>query len=168
VEDRLLLRGSEARREIPQEVWRCRFQSEGPRTRLQRIYLEHFWNDFAADHNKSVSERDRQIYARAYAQPGAMQKFSRNFEWGATDFASFAKTKLAMLVLPGVPPKRAPRRSGATSPHCIQAVSGPTTNKSRSKQIRRMRQGQARRQLPIGPKMIVAQAAIPSRPAPLC
>jgi hypothetical protein len=32
-----------------------------------------------------------------------MQKFSRNFEWGATDFASFAKTKLAMpmLVLPG-------------------------------------------------------------------
>jgi hypothetical protein len=65
-------------------------------------------------------------------------------------------------------PKRAPRRSGATSPHCIQAVSGPTTNKLRPKQIRRKRQGQARRQLPIGPKMIVAQAAIPSQPAPLC
>jgi hypothetical protein len=92
------------------EKFRKRFGGAGfnPKARGRgsswaRIYLEHFWNDFAADHNKSVSERDRQIYARAYAQPGAMQKFSQNFEWGATDFASFAKTKLAMpmLVLPG-------------------------------------------------------------------
>jgi hypothetical protein len=41
-----------------------------------------------------------------------------------------------------------------------QAVSGPTTNRSQSKQIRRMRQGQAPRQLPIGPKMILARAAL--------
>jgi hypothetical protein len=73
-----------------------------------------FWNDFAADHNKSVSERDRQIYARAYAQPGAMQKFSQNFERDVTDFARFVKTKLAMpmQVLSGKKARRAiPDRS---------------------------------------------------------
>src|ERR1041385_121874 len=46
----------------------------------ERIYFEHFWNDFAADPKHSDSEADRRFYARAYAQPGAMRagfEFSR-------------------------------------------------------------------------------------------
>jgi len=34
----------------------------------ERIYFEHFWNDFAADPKNSVPEADRRIYAEAYAQ----------------------------------------------------------------------------------------------------
>ena len=72
----------------------------------ERIYLEHFWNDFAADPAHSVSESDRQLYAAAYAQPGAMKagfEVFRAFERDAKDFAGFAMTKLAMpmLVLTG-------------------------------------------------------------------
>lgn len=72
----------------------------------ERIYLEHFWNDFAADPDKSVSEADRQLYAAAYAQPGGMQagfEVFRAFERDAADFAGFARTKLTMpmLVLTG-------------------------------------------------------------------
>lgn len=72
----------------------------------ERIYLEHFWNDFAADPAHSVSEADRRLYAAAYAQPGGMRagfEVFRAFERDAADFASLAKTKLAipMLVLTG-------------------------------------------------------------------
>ena len=45
----------------------------------------------------SVSEADRQLYAAAYAQPGAMRagfEVFRAFEQDAEDFAAFAKTKL--------------------------------------------------------------------------
>lgn len=72
----------------------------------ERIYLEHFWNDFAADRKKSVSERDRRLYAKAYARPGHMKagfEVFRAFEKDAEDFARFAKTPLSMpmLVLTG-------------------------------------------------------------------
>jgi pimeloyl-ACP methyl ester carboxylesterase len=72
----------------------------------ERIYLEHFWNDFAADPDHSVSEADRQIYAAAYAKPGAMRagfEVFRAFEQDAIDFAALSKTKLKMpmLVLTG-------------------------------------------------------------------
>jgi pimeloyl-ACP methyl ester carboxylesterase len=72
----------------------------------ERIYFEHFWNDFAANPKKSVSERDRRFYAKAYAQPGAMRagfEVFRAFEQDGKDFAGFAKTKLTMpmLVLTG-------------------------------------------------------------------
>jgi hypothetical protein len=158
------------------EKFRKRFGGAGfnPKARGRgsswaRIYLEHFWNDFAADHNKSVSERDRQIYARAYAQPGGDAEVFPKFRVGRDglrklrqDQASDADAGAAGRA----PKKSAPPKWGNKSA-LHQAVSGPTTNKSRSKQIRRMRQGQARRQLPIGPKMIVTQAAIPSQPAPL-
>ena len=75
-------------------------------TGRERIYFEHFWNDFAADPAQSVSEADRQFYAKAYAQPGAMRagfEVFRAFEQDAKDFAGFAKTKLTMpmLVLTG-------------------------------------------------------------------
>src|SRR5438105_5976249 len=71
-------------------------------TGRERIYFEHFWNDFAADGTKSVSEADRRFYAQKYAQPGAMKagmEVFRNFDQDAKDNAVFAATKLTMPVL---------------------------------------------------------------------
>ena len=72
----------------------------------ERIYFEHFWNDFAADRTHSLSEADRRFYAKAYAQPGGMRagfEYFKAFEQDAKDFAGFAQTKLKMpmLVLSG-------------------------------------------------------------------
>jgi pimeloyl-ACP methyl ester carboxylesterase len=68
----------------------------------ERIYFEHFWNDFAADPKRSVPEDDRQLYTDTYAQPGGMRagfEYFRAFERDADDFAELAKTRLAMPVL---------------------------------------------------------------------
>jgi len=89
--------------------WHFHFYGETPLKLVagrERIYLEHFWNDFAADRNHSVSEPDRRIYAEAYAQPDHMRagfEVFRAFEKDAADFAGFAKTPLTMpmLVLTG-------------------------------------------------------------------
>jgi pimeloyl-ACP methyl ester carboxylesterase len=91
------------------DLWHFHFYGETPLalvTGRERTYLEHFWNDFAADRKRSVSEADRQFYAQKYALPGAMKagmEVFRAFEQDAKDFAGFAKTKLhmPMLVLTG-------------------------------------------------------------------
>ncbi len=91
------------------DLWHFHFYGKTPLALVEgreRIYFEHFWNDFAADPNHSVSEADRQFYAEAYAQPGAMRagfEVFRAFEQDAIDFAAFGKTKLKMpmLVLTG-------------------------------------------------------------------
>lgn len=91
------------------DLWHFHFYGEVPLKLVdgrERIYFEHFWNDFAADRNHSVSEADRQFYAAQYAQPGGMRagfEYFRNFEQDAKDFAGFAKTPLhmPMLVLSG-------------------------------------------------------------------
>jgi len=91
------------------DLWHFHFYGETPLalvTGRERIYLEHFWNDFAADAKKSVPENDREFYAKAYAQPGHMKagmEVFRAFPKDAEDFAGFAKTKLQMplLVLSG-------------------------------------------------------------------
>jgi pimeloyl-ACP methyl ester carboxylesterase len=91
------------------DLWHFHFCGKTPLALVngrERIYLEHFWNDFAADPVRSVSEVDRQFYTTAYAQPGAMQagfEVFRAFEQDAKHFASFARTKLKMpmLVLTG-------------------------------------------------------------------
>jgi pimeloyl-ACP methyl ester carboxylesterase len=91
------------------DLWHFHFYGKTPLalvTGRERIYLEHFWNDFAADPKKSVPEKDRQFYADAYAQPGHMaagMEVFRAFPKDAEDFAGFAKTKLQMplLVLSG-------------------------------------------------------------------
>jgi pimeloyl-ACP methyl ester carboxylesterase len=91
------------------DLWHFHFYGETPLklvTGRERIYFEHFWNDFAADPKHSVSETDRQFYARSYAQPGAMRagfEVFRSFEQDSKDFAEFAQTKLTMpmLVLTG-------------------------------------------------------------------
>jgi len=91
------------------DLWHFHFYGRTPLalvTGRERIYLEHFWNDFAANSQKSVSEADREVYAKAYAQPGHMaagMEVFRAFPKDAEDFAGFAKTKLTMpmLVLSG-------------------------------------------------------------------
>jgi pimeloyl-ACP methyl ester carboxylesterase len=91
------------------DLWHFHFYGKTPLalvTGRERTYLEHFWNDFAADPSKSVSEADRKFYAREYAQPGHMKagmEVFRNFPKDAEDFAGFAKAKLPMpmLVLSG-------------------------------------------------------------------
>lgn len=91
------------------DLWHFHFYGEVPLKLVagrERIYFEHFWNDFAADPKHSVSEADRRFYATAYAQPGAMRagfEVFRAFEQDARDFAELAQTKLTipMLVLTG-------------------------------------------------------------------
>jgi pimeloyl-ACP methyl ester carboxylesterase len=91
------------------DLWHFHFYGKTPLalvTGRERIYLEHFWNDFAADPKKSLSEADRKFYASEYARPGHMaagMEVFRAFEKDAADFAGFAKTSLPMpmLVLSG-------------------------------------------------------------------
>jgi pimeloyl-ACP methyl ester carboxylesterase len=91
------------------DLWHFHFYGETPLKLVagrERTYFEHFWNDFAADRTKSVSERDRRFYAKAYAQPGAMRagfEVFKAFEQDAKDFQQLSQTKLTMpmLVLSG-------------------------------------------------------------------
>jgi pimeloyl-ACP methyl ester carboxylesterase len=91
------------------DLWHFHFYGKTPLalvTGRERIYLEHFWNDFAADPAKSVSEADRKFYANEYAKPDHMKagmEVFRAFPEDAEDFARFAKTRLPMplLVLSG-------------------------------------------------------------------
>jgi pimeloyl-ACP methyl ester carboxylesterase len=91
------------------DLWHFHFYGETPLRLVagrERIYFEHFWNDFAADRNHSVPEADRQFYAAAYAQPGGMRagfEYFRAFEQDGKDFEGFARTPLQMpmLVLSG-------------------------------------------------------------------
>src|SRR6266702_7545459 len=44
------------------KIWHFRFNGPTPEALVrgrERIYFEHFWNDFAADKNRSLSEADR-------------------------------------------------------------------------------------------------------------
>jgi pimeloyl-ACP methyl ester carboxylesterase len=91
------------------DLWHFHFYGETPLRLVrgrERIYLEHFWNDFAADRHHSLSEADRRRYAAAFAQPGAIEAgfgYFKAFEQDAKDFQGFAATKLSMpmLVLSG-------------------------------------------------------------------
>ena len=50
------------------DLWHFHFHGDVPLALVkgrERIYFEHFWNDFAADKTKSVPEADRRIYAAA-------------------------------------------------------------------------------------------------------
>jgi pimeloyl-ACP methyl ester carboxylesterase len=91
------------------DLWHFHFYGKTPLALVdgrERIYFEHFWNDFAADPKHSVPEVDRQFYAEAYARPGGMRagfEVFRAFEQDASDFAQFGKTtvKMPVLVLTG-------------------------------------------------------------------
>jgi pimeloyl-ACP methyl ester carboxylesterase len=87
------------------DLWHFHFYGPTPLALVkgrERTYFEHFWNDFAADPRKSVSEADRRFYTQKYAQPGAMKagmEVFRNFDQDARDNAAFSATKLTMPVL---------------------------------------------------------------------
>lgn len=91
------------------DLWHFHFHGDVPLALVkgrERIYFEHFWNDFAADKTKSVPEADRRIYAAAYARANGMRagfEYFKTFEQDAKAFAAFSTTKLEMpfLVLTG-------------------------------------------------------------------
>jgi len=91
------------------DLWHFHFYGPTPLALVsgrERIYFEHFWNDFAADKTRSVPEADRRFYAKQYAKPGHMKagmEYFRNFEQDAAQFAELSKTPLPMpmLVLAG-------------------------------------------------------------------
>jgi pimeloyl-ACP methyl ester carboxylesterase len=94
---------------LMRDLWHFHFYGKTPLVLVhgrERIYFEHFWNDFAADPRHSVPERDRRIYAKAYARRGGMRagfEYFRAFEKDAEEFAALAKNRLPMpmLVLTG-------------------------------------------------------------------
>jgi len=83
-------------------IWHFRFN--GPTAEAlvrgrERVYFQHFWNDFAADKNRSLSKADRAAYAAAYARPGRMRAgwaYFVSFGQAAKDFAQLSQTKLSM------------------------------------------------------------------------
>ena len=91
------------------DLWHFHFYGKTPLALVdgrERIYFEHFWNDFAADPSHSIPEADRVYYAQVYAKPGRMRagfEVFHAFPQDAVDFAQFAKTPLTMpmLVLTG-------------------------------------------------------------------
>jgi pimeloyl-ACP methyl ester carboxylesterase len=94
---------------LMRDLWHFHFYGKTPLALVhgrERIYFEHFWNDFAANPSRSIPERDRRFYAKAYARPGGMRagfEYFHTFEQDANDFARFAQTSLLMpmLVLTG-------------------------------------------------------------------
>jgi pimeloyl-ACP methyl ester carboxylesterase len=94
---------------LMRDLWHFHFYGKTPLALVhgrERIYFEHFWNDFAANPAHSISERDRRFYAKAYARPGGMRagfEYFRAFEKDAEEFARFAEKPLPMpmLVLTG-------------------------------------------------------------------
>ena len=68
----------------------------------EKIYFAYFWNDLAADKNRSLKTADRNAYVAAYGRPGRMRAGWAYFAaWPETakDFSEMAKTKLTMPVL---------------------------------------------------------------------
>jgi len=86
-------------------IWHFRFYGPSPEALVkgrERIYFEHFWNDFAADKTRSIPEADRRAYTTEYSRPGRMAAgfaYFAGFPKTATDFAELSKTRLAMPVL---------------------------------------------------------------------
>jgi pimeloyl-ACP methyl ester carboxylesterase len=68
----------------------------------ERIFLEHFWQTLSP-HPETFSEADRRLYAKSYAQEGAMKAAFEMFKTfnsqDATDNRKFAANKLSMPVL---------------------------------------------------------------------
>jgi len=86
-------------------IWHFRFNGPTPEALVsgrERIYFEHYWNDFAANRNHSIPEVERAAYTTAYSRPGRMRAgwaYFVSFPQAAKDFAQLAQTKLSMPVL---------------------------------------------------------------------
>jgi pimeloyl-ACP methyl ester carboxylesterase len=99
----------EWQRAWPRDQWHMHFYGKTPEALVQgreRIYLEHFWNDFAADPAKTIPEADRKVYAAEYARPNhvrAGMEWFRVLNEDAKEFHEYAAKPLTvpMLVLAG-------------------------------------------------------------------
>lgn len=86
-------------------IWHFRFNGPTPEALVQgreRIYFEHFWNNFAANSKHSIPEPDREAYSAAYARPGRMRAgwaYFVSFQQAAKDFLQLSQTKLPIPVL---------------------------------------------------------------------
>lgn len=86
-------------------LWHFRFHGETPAALVhgrERMYFDYYWNEFAADKTRSLSEADRKAYAEAYARPERMKAgwaYFASFPQTAKDFAQLSQTKLNMPVL---------------------------------------------------------------------
>jgi pimeloyl-ACP methyl ester carboxylesterase len=86
-------------------IWHFRFNGPAPEALVQgreRTYFDYFWNDFAADKDRSIPEDAREAYAAAYSRPGRMHagwEYFVSFQQAAKDFAQLSQTKLTMPVL---------------------------------------------------------------------
>ena len=86
-------------------IWHFRFNGSTPEALVQgreRIYFDHYWNDFAADKDHSIPEAERKAYTVAYSRPGRIRSgwaYFVSFPQAAKDFEQLAKTKLTMPVL---------------------------------------------------------------------
>ena len=86
-------------------LWHFRFHGPTPEALVkgrEKVYFAYFWNDLAADKERSLSTSDRNAYVVAYSRPGRMRAGWAYFAaWPETakDFAQMAKTKLTMPVL---------------------------------------------------------------------
>jgi pimeloyl-ACP methyl ester carboxylesterase/quercetin dioxygenase-like cupin family protein len=88
------------------DLWHFHFYGPTPEALVkgrERTYLEHFWNDFAADPKHSIPEADRRRYAADYARHDGLRAtfgYFKTFEQDAKDFAALsAATTLPMPVL---------------------------------------------------------------------
>jgi pimeloyl-ACP methyl ester carboxylesterase len=85
--------------------WHFRFYGPTPEALVkgrERIYFEHFWNDFAADKTHSIPEADRRAYTTEYARPGRMAAgfaYFASFPKTASDFEVLSRKQLTIPVL---------------------------------------------------------------------
>jgi pimeloyl-ACP methyl ester carboxylesterase len=90
---------------LARDQWHFVFFGKTPQALVQgreRIYLEHFWNDFAADPRKSIPEADRKIYAAEFARPNHVQagmEYFRAIEQDGREFKEYAAKPLTMPML---------------------------------------------------------------------
>jgi pimeloyl-ACP methyl ester carboxylesterase len=86
-------------------IWHFRFNGTTPEALVkgrEDIYFAYFWNDLAADKNRSLPEADRKAYLAAYSRPGRMRAgwdYFVSFQQAAKDFAQLSQTRLTMPLL---------------------------------------------------------------------
>lgn len=86
-------------------LWHFRFHGATPLALVagrERIYFNYYWNEFAADPNRSLSEASRNQYVAAYSRPGRMAAgwaYFESFPSTAVAFSKLAVNKLKMPVL---------------------------------------------------------------------
>lgn len=86
-------------------IWHFRFNGPTPEALVrgrEGTYFEYFWNDLAADKNRSLPKADREAYIAAYSRPGRMHagwEYFVSFQQAAKDFSQLSQTKLTMPLL---------------------------------------------------------------------